>query len=99
MTDYVRRVQADIEKLDIDDLFKREIRVTAWMVELGSEICKVKLHPAQSVDQVDTLVALIDHILPEYTALWNIRNYEMGIEKFLTHLHGRRAELLALKEN
>jgi len=95
---YVRRVLADIEKLHFDELFKREIRVTAWMIELGSEICKVKLHPAQSLDRVDDLVALIDRIVPEYTYIWNARNYEMGIERFLAQLHARREELLALKK-
>ncbi len=97
VTDYVRRVQADIEKVDFDERMKREVRLTAWMIELGSEVCKVKLHPAESVGKVDELVALIDKIIPEYTELWNARNYEKGVEKFLEHLTSRRAELLALK--
>ena len=50
VTDYVRRVMADIEKVDFDEQMKREVRWTAQMIELGSEICKVKLHPEQSVD-------------------------------------------------
>jgi len=79
-------------------MFKREIRVTAWLVELGSEICKVKLHPEASVGKVDELVALIDKILPEYIDIWNIRNYEMGIARFRDQLYARREELLALKK-
>ncbi len=99
VTDYVRRVQADIEKLSFDESLKREIRVTAWLIELGSEFCKVKLHPQESVGQVDTLVALIDKILPEYIEIWNCRNFEQGINRFLGHIYARREELLALKAN
>ena len=36
-------------------------------------------------------------LMPEYEALWNYRNYEKGIEKFMTNLQKRREELLALK--
>ena len=97
VTAYVRKVMADIEKLDFDERLKREIRVTAWMIELGSEICKVKLHPQESVGQVDALVALIDKILPEYEELWKYRNYEMGIARSYGYLTARREELLALK--
>ncbi len=98
VTDYVRRVMADIEKLDFDEELKQEIRVTAWMIELGSEICKVKLHPQDSVDKVDDLVALIDRILPLYIDLWNHTSYEMGVARSRDYLLSRRAELLTLKE-
>ena len=95
--DYVRRVQADIEKHQFDALLQREIRLTAQMIELGAEICKVKLHPAQSLDRVDDLVAMIDRILPEFIDLWNIRNYEGGSARAGGYFESRRAELLALK--
>ena len=97
VTAYVRKVMADIEKLDFDDRLKREIRLTAWMIELGSELCKVKLHPHDSIDKVDELVALIDKILPEYIEIWNYRNFEMGIARSEGYLTSRRAELMALK--
>ena len=97
VTAYVRKVMADIEKLNFDDRLKREIRLTAWMIELGSELCKVKLHPQDSIDKVDKLVALIDKILPEYIEIWNYRNFEMGIARSEGYLTSRRAELLALK--
>ncbi len=97
VTEYVRKVMADIEKVDFDDRLKREIRLTAWLIELGSEICKVKLHPAESLDKVDELAAMIGRILPEYIEIWNYRNFEMGIARFRDYLIDRRAELLALK--
>ena len=97
VTAYVRKVMADIEKVDFDERLKREIRLTAWLIELGSEICKVKLHPQESVGKVDELVGMIDRILPEYIEIWNYRNFEMGIARFRDYLISRRAELLALK--
>ena len=97
VTDYVRRVMADIEKLSFDERLKREIRLTAQLIELGSELCKVKLHPQQSVAQAQELAAMIDGILPEYIEIWNFRNYEMGIERFVGHLKARQEELRALK--
>ena len=95
VTDYVRRVQADIEKVVFDDRLKREIRLTAKLIELGSEFCKVKLHPEDSAEKAKELVALIDEILPEYIEIWNFRNYKRGINKFLDHLYARREELAA----
>ena len=97
VTDYVRRVMADIEKLSFDEGWKREIRLTAKLIELGSEICKVKLHPAASVGQVPALVCLIDEILPEFIDQWNARNYEHGSARFAGYLKARREELLALE--
>ena len=96
VTDYVRRVMADIEKLTFDERLKREIRLTARLVELGSEFCKVKLHPRDSIKEAKELAAMIDEILPEYIEIWNYRNYEMGIERFVNHLKSRRDEMLAL---
>ena len=98
VTDYVRRVQEDIEKLEFDDMLKREIRLTAQLIVLGSEFCKVKLHPERSGREAAELISMIDHIIPEYTQIWNFRNYERGINKFLDHLMNRRAELMALIE-
>ena len=95
--DYVHRVMADIEKVDFDERLKAEIRVTSWFIELGSELCKVKLHPKESVKDVPRLVALIDKILAHYTDLYLYRNYEQGINRYLHHLYARREELLALQ--
>ena len=55
VTAYVRRVMADIEKLSFDETYKREIRLTARLIELGSEVCKVKLHPQASAGQAKAL--------------------------------------------
>ena len=96
VTEYVRRVMADIEKLDFDETYKREIRVTAELIELGSEICKVKLHPEASASAAQALADRLVRLLPEYKALWNLRNYEKGIERSWNHFVSRAKELRAL---
>ena len=99
VTAYVRRVMEDIEKLRLDDVCLREIRLTAQLIELGSEVCKVKLHPESSKREAGELAGLIDRILPEFKALWTIRNYEKGCERFGSMLAARRDELRALAES
>ena len=96
VTAYVRKIMADIEKLPLNDLCRREIRLTANLIELGSELCKVKLHPGKSVPQAHALADMIDQLLPEYQALWRVRNYEKGVERFSRDLIARRDELRAL---
>ena len=98
VTEYVRRVMADIEKLDFDDTYKREIRLTAELIQLGSEICKVKLHPESSAPVARELADRLDRMLPEYKALWNLRNYEKGIERSYHHFVSRAEELRALAQ-
>ena len=97
VTAYVRRVMADIEALSFDSLIKREIRLTAQLIELGSEVCKVKLNPQASAAQAQALADSIDRILPEFKALWIARNYERGVERFAECLADRQKELRALK--
>ncbi len=96
VTDYVSRVMADIEKIDFDERMKREIRFTALLIELGSEVCKVKLNPEITKEKADALVKMLDLAMEEYEELWNYRNYERGIDKFMVHLKGRKEEILAL---
>ncbi|MBQ5770465.1 MAG: family 20 glycosylhydrolase, partial [Clostridia bacterium] len=59
VTDYVSRVMADIEKIDFDERMKREIRFTALLIELGSEVCKVKLNPEITKEKADALVKML----------------------------------------
>ena len=96
VTDYVSRVMADIEKIDFDERMKREVRFTALLIELGSEVCKVKLNPEITKEKADALVKMLDLAIDEYEELWNYRNYAKGIEKFMVHLKGRKEEILKL---
>jgi len=96
VTSYVRRVMADIEKLPVDALLMREIRMTAQLIEAGSELCKIKLHPGASRPQAAALAEKLDGLLPEFRALWVLRNYEKGVERFSGYLTDRRDELRRL---
>ncbi len=96
VTSYVRRVMADVEKLKIDETVRREIRLTAELIEFGSELCKVKLHPHSSVQEAHALADRVDRLLPEFRELWIFRNYEKGLERFQGYLTDRRDELRAL---
>ena len=96
VTAYVRRVLADLEALSFDETWKREIRLTARLIILGSELCKVKLHPSRSRGEAAALADEIDALLPEFRDLWLLRNYEKGVERFADILISRRNELRAL---
>ena len=98
VTAYVREVLADIEALSFDETWKREIRLTARLIIAGSELCKIKLHPVQSRGQAAALAEEIDALLPEYRALWLLRNYEEGVNRFASMLESRRDELRALAQ-
>ena len=98
VTEYVSRIMADIEKLRFDETVKREIRVTAELIRIGSELCKVKLHPDRSVKEAGELAERLEALLPEYRDLWAVRNYEKGIELSLGYFHDRIRELRALAE-
>ncbi len=96
VTEYVGKVMADIEKLDFDETYKREIRLTAELIQLGSEICKVKLHPEASAPAAGKLADRLERLLPEYKALWDLRDYEKGIERSYNQFVSRIRELRAL---
>ncbi|MBQ7866546.1 MAG: family 20 glycosylhydrolase [Clostridia bacterium] len=96
--DYVRRVWADIDKVDIDPQIKREINVNVQMVIAGAEMCKIKIGEEPTAEKLDELIALLDWIEQEYITLWNLRNYERGQEKFLDTIRQRRDELKAMKK-
>ena len=96
VTDYVGRVMADIEALDFDAGWKREIRLTARLIEAGSELCKIKLHPERSRGEAAALAEKLEELIPEFREIWMTRNYEKGEERFEEYLTSRRDELRAL---
>ncbi len=96
VTEYVKKVLADIEKVEFDERLKREIIINSKMVILSSELCKVRIGCPISDEKKAELVSLIDWMADEYRELWCFRNFEKGIEDFENQLAGRKAELLAL---
>jgi len=92
---YVRKIMADIEKLEFDSLLKAEILINAKMVVLASELCKLRIGAPLSQQNRQALLALIDELEIDYPVLWKKRNFEKGSEIFLKHLSEHRNSLLA----
>ena len=96
VTEYVKKVMADIEKVDFDPLLKREILLNSRMVVLSSETCKLRVGEKITEEKRAALVAEIDSIIPEFRELWCARNFEAGVELFTDALMSRRTEILKL---
>ncbi len=96
LLDYCSKLYRDFEKLDIDDIIKREILINVKMVMLSAELCKIRMSQKVSAEKKAELVALIDWMIPEYKQLWLVRNFEEGVQNFIEQLLRRKQELLAL---
>ncbi len=94
--DYVKRVLADFERVEIDPHFKREITVNARMVIFSAELCNIRLGHVPPRDAIKALIAEAEWIEQEFVCLWNRTNFAHGTEEFLSQLRPRREELIAL---
>lgn len=99
VSNYVKSIIKDIEKVDFDMQLKREILLNSRMVILSSETCKLRLGYKLSDEALNELIEEIDFISREYYDLWCKRNYEKGVEDFLEQLKLKRNEILELKTN
>jgi hypothetical protein len=86
----------DIVKLEFDEQYKREIILNSRMVILSAELNKIRMRQKVDNDKRTYLLKLIDEIYQEYYELWCMRNYEKGVENYLTQLSERKKELLML---
>ena len=91
---YVRKIMADVEKLDFDSVAKREILLNANMVILASELCSLRIGAPLSPERKQQLLALIDRIAEEHPVLWKIHNFPKGSEIFLHHLALHKESIL-----
>lgn len=96
---YVKRIMADVKKIDFDENFKRQILVNSNQVIIGAETTKIRYNRVATEEKIDELINLIDENLKEYEILWERENYSKGKEDFMNMLIGRRADLVAMKEN
>lgn len=97
--DYVRKIIADVEKIDFDENFKRQILVNSKHVIIGAETSKIRYNRVATTEKIDELINLIDENLKEYEILWERENFSKGKEDFMNMLIGRRKDLIAMKEN
>ncbi len=93
---YLERILSDIEKLKMDERYKREIVINSKMAILSAELCKVRKNEVIDKKIAKKLLRLIDWMIPEYKELWCFRNYEKGVEVFLKILEGRRQDIAGL---
>jgi len=93
---YVSDILKDVEALEMDEQYKREIIINSKMVILSAHLCKVRKNKTIDKDLAIELVHLIDWMKDEYVTLWNMRNYEIGSEIFIKNLLGRRKDILEL---
>ncbi len=96
--DYVKRVLADFEKVEIDPFLKRQITLNSRMVIFSATLCKMRLGEKPSAEEIRALIEEADAMEREFLLLWNAENYEHGSDEFLGQLRGRRAELSELLE-
>ncbi len=94
--DYVIRYMtegiAEVEKLNFDDIHKREIIVNCKMVIAGAMMYIAKIEGGLTKETSKELVELLEWILDEHQTLWLIRDYEKGMEAFVKVLNDRLAE-------
>jgi len=90
---YMSKIIADLEEIDYDPTYKREMILNCKMVVLCADLCKVRIHQAVTAEHKDELIAMIDEIAPEFRELWCNRNYEKGVEVYLGVIARMKAQL------
>jgi len=90
---YISDILRDVDKLDFDSQYKREIFVNSKTVILSAHLCKARKNKTIDSETAKRLTVLIDEIYGEYKELWLVRNYEKGVECFLNILAERKLEL------
>ncbi len=96
---YVSSTLKDIEKIDFNARYKREIILNTRMVILYAELCKVRMHQSVDALKADELFKMFDSLIDEMTQLWLYRNYEKGMEICINNFKNRKKELAALVSN
>ncbi len=93
---YLEDIIADVEKLEMDSQYKREIIINSKMAILSAELCKVRKNETINKQTAEKLIKLIDWMHPEFEELWKLRNYTKGSEVFLKILEDRRTDIVNL---
>ena len=90
---YVNTMLARIEEKEFDEIQKREIAVNAKMTVLGAEYMIVRLEKCVSPEKYKEIDSLCEWIINERRILWEMRNYQKGVELYENILKERKAEL------
>ena len=90
---YVKEITKEVTALPMDEGYLREIVLSAHIVILAAEFCKLRMGNKIDAETAHRLRDFIDIIYDEFKNLWNEMNYEKGIECFLGVLEARKADL------
>lgn len=96
--EYMQKNLSELEKMEMEERWKREIKVNADMVIVATELMKIRVSQTVSSQTYDYLCDYIDQILAEYQELWCYRNYQSGSERFAEKLLRSKKELCRLRE-
>ncbi len=95
--DYVEKILPDVEKLDVDDYIKDQIKCNAKTIIFAEELYKLRIDKNPLPEKIDSLVELADYITETFDRLWEVENFTNGKEIFINEINKRRAEILELK--
>ena len=90
---YVDSIQKRLEKIDFDELLKREILLTAKTIKLGAEVVILKITKHVSSEKKGKILSYLDDIIKEHASLWKARNLLAGLEVSLGILKERKKEI------
>ena len=77
---YMGHYSAYISSLPIDSTLKREINVNINMIILACEFGNIRLEQSITDNKKEYLLKLVADVKKEYVELWNIDNFEKGVE-------------------
>lgn len=93
---YVNEEIKNIEAIEFDENYKRQLISNAKMVVFSAYLCLVRMNYALGKEKIEYLINLADEIIKEHTTLWMRENFEEGINFFLDQVRDRKAELLGM---
>ena len=94
LVSYVKKEIVNVEKLDFDENWKRQLLNNAKIVLFSAQLCLIKRTGKLSESLADDLYALIDEITDEFITVWERENYKEGILFFIKHFESRKAEIM-----
>lgn len=89
----LKKLIADVQKIDTDDIWKRSVTVNAKMNLLGAEYAIVKMKKAVTKAKADELIKLSENIVSEAKDIWLEYNYSEGMEESFRRFALREKEL------
>lgn len=97
--EYLKKVNKDVEAIDFDENWKRQILVNSNQAIIGAELCKIRYNKTATTEKIDELIEAIEENIKEYEILWERESFSEGKQDFIGQIGGRIADLKKMKEN